>query len=188
MDGKFGFGLDLDNFVKLGLKVEQELSDKEIAGIVKEAEFQKILEKLLRFAMLRPRSEKEIWGWMKRHEVHESIYNDLFSKLKHLELVGDHKFVSWWIEQRLSFNHKSKKELVWELKKKGIDDSLIKETIEKFNIDEIKIARDLIRKKIYRWETLERNARLKKMSEFLARRGFGWDTIRSAIDDSGEKI
>ena len=47
LDGKFGFGLDLDNFVKLGLKVEQELSDKEIAGIVKEAEFQKILEKLL---------------------------------------------------------------------------------------------------------------------------------------------
>jgi regulatory protein len=61
LDGKFAFGIDLDNLVKLDLKVEQELSDEEVADIIKKAEFQKTLDKLLRFATLRPRSEKEIW-------------------------------------------------------------------------------------------------------------------------------
>ena len=60
LDNEFGFGLDLENFVKFHLKVDQELTDEQITKIVKDAEFQKILDKLLRFAMLRPRSKKEI--------------------------------------------------------------------------------------------------------------------------------
>ena len=34
LDNAFGFGIDLENFVKAGLKVDQELSDKEIEEIV----------------------------------------------------------------------------------------------------------------------------------------------------------
>jgi len=41
LDGKYGFGIDLENFMKMGLKVEQELSEKEISEILKKAEFQK---------------------------------------------------------------------------------------------------------------------------------------------------
>jgi len=35
LDNKFGFGIDLDNFVILGLKVDQELSEEEIENIIK---------------------------------------------------------------------------------------------------------------------------------------------------------
>ena len=54
LDEEFGFGLDLENFVKLGLKVEQKLSEDEVEEIVKKAEFQKVYDKILRFASLRP--------------------------------------------------------------------------------------------------------------------------------------
>jgi len=49
LDDKFGFGLDLENFLKLGLKVEQELSDAEVAEIIKKAEFQKTYDKVCKF-------------------------------------------------------------------------------------------------------------------------------------------
>src|SRR3972149_10018566 len=78
LDGKFGFGIDLENFVKLKLKVEQELEDKQIEEIVKKAEFQKTFEKILRFVTLRPRSEKEISNWLRRKKIHESLHKDLF--------------------------------------------------------------------------------------------------------------
>ena len=52
--------------MKLGLKVEQELTEEEVEKIVKKAEFQKTLDKLLKFATLRPRSEKEIKDWLKK--------------------------------------------------------------------------------------------------------------------------
>src|SRR4030042_45018 len=114
LDGKFGFGIDLENFVKLGLKVEQSLEDEEIKKIIKKAEFQKTYDYLLKFAMLRPRSEKE-------------IIDDVLSKIK---------------------------------------------------INEEEIARDLLGKKLYRWKALTDLEKKRKMGEFLARKGFGWDIIK----------
>ena len=45
LDDEFGFGIDLDNFVLLHLKVDQELTDAEVEEIVKKAEFQKTWDK-----------------------------------------------------------------------------------------------------------------------------------------------
>src|SRR4030066_1398794 len=103
LDGKFGFGIDLVNFVKLGLRVEQSLDDEEIKKIIKKAEFQKTYDYLLKFAMLRPRTEKEIKDWFRRKKTPESLHQDLFSKLKGLDLIDDEKFAMWWVEQRLEF-------------------------------------------------------------------------------------
>ena len=116
LDDKFGFGLDLKNFMTLGLKVEQELSDIEITEILKKAEFQKTLDKLLRFATLRPRSEKEINNWLRKYKVHQSLVKDLFSKLKRLELLDDTKFAKWWVEQRVNFRPRAKRVLSQELR------------------------------------------------------------------------
>src|SRR4030042_2523623 len=113
LDGKFGFGIDLENFVKLGLKVEQSLEDEEIKKIIKKAEFQKTYDYLLKFAMLRPRSEKEIKDWFRRKKTPERLYEDLFSKLKELDLIDDEKFAMWWVEQRLAFRNKFKRDLDW---------------------------------------------------------------------------
>src|SRR3990170_3150167 len=107
LDGKFGFGLDLENFVKLGLKVEQELSEKEVKEIIKQSEFQKTYDKILRFTSLRPRSEKEFRYWLKKHKVPKSIHEDLFNRLKRLDFLNDKKFAVWWVEQRLQFKFKS---------------------------------------------------------------------------------
>src|SRR3989304_3884862 len=89
LDDKYGFGIDLDNFVLLHLKVDQELTDQEVIEIVKKAEYQKTLDKLLRFAMVRPRSEKEVTDYFRRKKVHDSITDQLLEKLKHLELLDD---------------------------------------------------------------------------------------------------
>src|SRR3990170_1732991 len=103
LDDKFGFGLDLENFVKLGLKVEQELSEEEIVKIVKKAEFQKVYDKILRFGSLRLRSEKEYRSWLKKHKVHKSLHEELFNRLARLDFLNDKKFASWWADQRIQF-------------------------------------------------------------------------------------
>ena len=77
LDGKFGFGLGLENFMKLGLKVNQELMQEEINEIIKKAEFQKCLDKTINFAMVRPRSVKEVKDYFRRKEVPESIHEEV---------------------------------------------------------------------------------------------------------------
>jgi len=187
LDDKFGFGLDLENFMKLGLRVEQELSDKEIKIILKKAEFQKALDKLLRYATLRPRSEKEFRNWLRKHKVHESLYKELFNRLKRLELINDKVFAKWWIGQRKEFRPTSKRIMNYELRSKGIGRYIIEDVLADIDIDEVKIAKGLLNKRMYRWEMLPKRKARQKMSEFLGRYGFGWDIIKKIIDDVLEK-
>jgi regulatory protein len=182
LDNKFGFGIDLDNFVLLGLKVDQELTDEEIEKVIKKAEFQKTYDKLLRFAMTRPRSEKEVFDWFRRKEVHESLHNDLLKKLKSLNLLNDLEFAKWWVDQRIQFKSKSKRVIQIELRQKGIKKEIIDEVLEEVPIDEEKLAKELIAKKMYKWEKLEPRLKKQKMSQYLAGKGFSWGIIEKALD------
>ncbi|OGM25147.1 hypothetical protein A2962_02485 [Candidatus Woesebacteria bacterium RIFCSPLOWO2_01_FULL_39_61] len=181
LDDKFGFGLDLESFVKFGLKVGQGISEEEIRKIVNESEFQKNYDKILKFGSLRPRSKKEYNDWLKKHKVHESLHAKLFNRLKYLDFINDKKFALWWIEQRVAFRSKSKRVLIQELRSKGVDKDIVDDVLFESELDELKVANKLLEKKKYRWEKLgDYEARIKK-SQFLARNGFDWETIKKVL-------
>jgi len=181
LDDKFAFGLDLENFVKFHLKVDQELDEKQINKIIKEAEFKKILDKLLNFATLRPRSEKEIKDYLRRKKSPESITEELFKRLNNLELIDDTEFARWWVEQRQSFSPKTKRVLSNELRIKGIDREIIKEILEEIEIDELKLAKELIKNKMYKWERFDPKIKKQKISQYLAGKGFDWNVIQDVL-------
>ena len=182
LDNKFGFGIDLENFVVLGLKEGSNYSEEEIDEIIKKAQFQKTLDKLLRFATFRPRSEKEIRDWLKRKEVHKSLNGELFQKLKRLDLLSDEKFTRWWIDQRLSFKPRGKKALKYELFQKGIDKGIVNKVLEDSKVDEVKIAKNLLEKNDYKWKKYKGAEAKQKKSQFLVRKGVSWDSIRKLIN------
>ena len=182
LDSKFGFGLDLENFLKLGLKVEQELTEEEVEKIVKKAEFQKTLDKLLKFATFRPRSEKEIKDWLKRKKVYQSLNRELFNRLNRLELVDDTKFARWWVGQRNEFRPRGKRALEAELRIKGIKKEIIEGALSSIKIDEGKIAKGLLAKKAYKWKNLPKREARQKMGQFLSRKGFSWEIIEKVLN------
>ncbi|OGM13917.1 hypothetical protein A3A76_05415 [Candidatus Woesebacteria bacterium RIFCSPLOWO2_01_FULL_39_23] len=183
LDGKFGFGLDLESLMTLSLKAGTELTEDKIQEIVKKAEFQKTLDKLLKFATLRPRSEKEIRDWFRRKKVHESLTPKLFERLTRIDLVDDKKFAEWWVGQRLQFKFKSKRDLENELRMKGVNRDIVSQVISELvsQEDEVRMAKELLEKRKYRWERLPRLEAEKKMSEYLARKGFNWEIIRKLV-------
>lgn len=183
LDGKFGFGIDLDNFVILNLKIGQELTKSEIDKILKKAEFQKTLEKLLNFATVRPRSEKEIKNWLYRKKVSESLHSKLLSRLIHFNLLDDEKFAEWWLENRKNFSPKPKRMLKEELKLKGIDKNIVDKILVETNINEEKIARNLLEKRKLHWENIEKAKRNQKMLEYLVRKGFAFEIAKLALKD-----
>lgn len=181
LDDVFGFGIDLDNFVLLNLRVDQELTDEEIEKIVRKAEFQKTFDKLLRFAMTRLRSEKEVKDYFRRKKVHDSLTVELLNRLKHFELIDDLKFARWWIGQRIEFKKKPKRIIIQELRQKGISQNNIDDAFGETVIDEEKLAKELLDKKMYRWENLEPRIAKQKMSQYLAGKGFGWDVVEKVL-------
>ena len=180
-DGKFSFGIDLDNLVKFGIKIEKEFSQKEIDKIIFEAEFQKTFSQILNFATLRPRSEKECLDWLARKKIPEVIHKRLFSRLNRLDLLDDNKFAEWWIEQRNTFKPRGKRALSSELYQKGIDKNIIDDVLKEADIDELKIAKKLLVKNKYKWQKYEPLRRKEKAFAFLARKGFDYEIIKNVV-------
>jgi regulatory protein len=183
IDGVFSFGLDLENFIVLGLKVGKELNEEEIAEIVKKAEFSKVFDKIIRFGMMRPRSEKEFRDWLRKYQVHESMHAELFKKLTRLELLDDPKFARWWITQRGTFKPRSKNALKYELLQKGIHREIISDALLEIKVDEMSLAKELVLKKKRMWENREPAEAKKKIQMILAGKGFGWNVAKKIIDD-----
>lgn len=183
LDGVFGFGIDLDNLVINHIKIGTTLSDEEVQKIIRKAEFQKTLDKLLKFAMLRPRSEKEIDEYLKRKKVHESLWQDLLEKLTHFELLDDAKFARWWVGQRLAFKKISTKVLKLELGKKGIKKEIIEDVLAENPVDEEKMARELLERRAYKWDNLDPKIAKQKKFQYLAGKGFSWEIVEKILSD-----
>ena len=181
LDGKFAFGVDLDSFVKLGLKAGIELSDNEVKRIVKKAEFQKTLDKLLRYVSLRPRSEKEIRDYLERKKVYGTMHKELFNRLKRSGLVDDEQFAKWWIDQRVQFRSKSKRDIVGELRNKGIESGLIAKLLQESDFNEVKFAKKLLFKNAYKWKKFDQQTGRQKKAQYLARKGFSWESIKKVV-------
>jgi len=181
LDGKFAFGIDLENLVKFKIKEGNFIEESEIEKIIGAAESQKIWDKLLRFSALRPRSEKEIEDWYKKKNVPESLRKKYLDKLKYLDFVDDFKFAKFWIEQRLSFKPKPVSILKQELRQKGVKQETIDEVLSDFKIDELKQAKDLLEKNQSRWSRLTPDQFKKKASGFLLRKGYNWEIVKEAL-------
>lgn len=182
LDNSFGFGLDLENFMKLQLRVNQELTEEEKNEIIKKGELQKSFDKTLRFVMTRPRSLKEVKDYFRRKQIDDFLHQNILERLEKLELLDDQKFAKWWVDQRLEFKHKSKKDITFELRQKGIDTNIIKNVLDDGEIDELKIAKELIEKKNYKWSRYEEDERKQKITQYLAGKGFSWDVIGQVLN------
>lgn len=182
LDNEFGFGIDLENFVKFHLKVDQELKKEEIQLIKDAGEQQKILDRILRFVNIRPRSEKEVKDYLNRKRISVLVHGYVFEKLNEFKLINDLEFAKWWVEQRQAFLPKAKRILNNELRIKGIDSEIIKEVLGNIEIDEVKIAKELVEKKKYKWERFDPKIRKQKISLYLSSKGFDWNIISDVIE------
>lgn len=139
------------------------------------------------YLKFRPRTEKEI-----RDYLYKKIINTHFSrpqveevieKLKEQGLIDDKKFVDLYIKDRLLLKPKGAKMLKKELKAKGIKDDLIDDYFQKNNIDEEKIAKELLKKRWSRFQNIDIKKTKEKAFRFLLSRGFSYEIAKKTIED-----
>lgn len=184
LDGKYSFSLDFDNYVKFDIKVDDELSEIEIENIRNEGEFQKLFDKLVNFAIRRPRSIWEIERWLKRQKIESvKLKKRLYEKLKKLDLIGDIRFAEWWVEQRTSFRPRSRRVIKSELLAKRIGKNIIDEVLGEREIDEGKIAKSFVKKNLYRWRNFSGRKHKEKVASYLLRKGFSWETVKKVYEE-----
>jgi regulatory protein len=177
LDGEFAFGLA--RIVAAWLRVGQELSEEKIEQLKAEDARERAFQQAMLFLSYRARSESEIRKNLRKHEIPEAVIEQTLERLRQDGLANDSQFASAWVENRNAFRPRSRRMMAMELKQKGIDQEAIQSAIE--TVDDEAAAYEAALKKAPRFQTLEWNDFRRKLSEFLARRGFSYATIAPVV-------
>ncbi len=174
MDGQFAFGLS--RIVAAWLNVGQELSEEKIAALQEEDAREVAIQKALRFLGYRARSVHEVRENLQKHEIPEPVIELTLKRLQETGLLNDQEFAQAWVENRNTFRPRSRRALTLELRRQGLDDGVIQQTLEQ-TVDETSLAREAGRKYLRKVQGLDWPDFRNKLGGFLGRRGFSYDVI-----------
>ena len=139
------------------------------------------------YALLRqrPRSELEIRRRLKLKGYDEEVIEYCVEALRRAGEIDDVRFAKLWVESRMHANPVGDVVLKHELKEKGVAYSVIEATLEEKakNYDEYEVAFDMAKEQFGRLKKLDRRKALKRVYDFLLRRGFKYDTVRKIIEE-----
>ena len=163
----------------------KELSEQEIEKIIFEDKIIKGKEYLLRLLSRRIYSRYEISRKLKSKGYPENIIANLIFWLEDNNYINDELFAEMWAQFRLQNKPIGRYKLNQELRTKGIKQDIIQKVINKTykEIDELILARNLIKEKIVSSEIKNIRIDPKKIYNFLLRRGFSGQVSKIIYDE-----
>jgi len=177
LDGEFAFGLA--RIVAVWLKIGQELSEQKIEQLIAEDARERAFQQSMLFLSYRARSEAEIRKNLRKHEIPEAVIDQTIERLRQDGLANDDQFAQAWVENRTIFRPRSRRMMAMELKQKGLTDEAIRSAVE--NVDDEASAYEAAKKRAARLKGLEWNDFRRKLSDFLARRGYSYSVIAPIV-------
>jgi regulatory protein len=178
IDGEFAFGLALIH--ALWLKIGQVLSDEDIEALKAADTLEKAKQRALGLIVYRPRSVREVRQRLKRAGVDAGSIETVIGDLQSAGLLDDTEFSKAWVESRLRSSPKGRRVIAWELRQKGVHSDTIEQALE--GVDEQEAALRAARKRLPRLASLEPRDKRRKLSEYLARKGFGFEVIEDVLN------
>jgi len=177
LDGEFAFGLA--RITAAWLRVGQELDEKKVEQLQAEDSKERALQQALLFLSYRARSESEIRRNLKKHEIPETVIDETLERLRRDGLANDSEFAETWVENRRTFRPRSRSMMAMELRQKGLDEESMRAALK--NVDDEALAYEAVQERARRFNDLEWAEFRKKLSGFLARRGFSYTVITPVV-------
>jgi regulatory protein len=178
LDGDFAFGLA--RIVAAWLRTGQELSEEKIEQLQAEDGRERAFQQAMLFLSYRARSESEIRKNLRKHEIPEPVIEQTLERLRQDGLANDNQFARAWVENRTMFRPRSRRLMAMELRQKGLNEEAVSSAVA--SVDDEALAYEAAQKRATRFKGLEWNEFRKKLSDFLARRGFSYSVIAPVVN------
>ena len=193
VDGKYRLSLDMYQLVELGMKIGKEYTEEEMVTLEEESQFGKLYMRALEYCLMRPHSQRELRDYLYRKtrdtlsktgQVRKGasvqLTNRVFDRLVEKGYLDDEKFATFWIENRNLRKGSSKRKLSAELSAKGVDRAVIERLLVETDRTDQSELQKIIEKKRPRYDDDQ------KFMSYLARQGFSYDDIKSALNSTDE--
>lgn len=178
VDGAYAFSLSDAGLLESRLVSGQEVNAAELRQLKKAAGMDTAYGNALRYAALRPRSEWELRDYLRRKGLDEPAAQQIIERLQGLGMVDDVAFARSWIASRRLLKAASKRQLRLELRQKHVPADVIEQVIGEDQTNDQESIKKLIEKKRKRYPDEQ------KLIQYLARQGFGYDDIKSALQEN----
>lgn len=188
IDGKYRLSLDIVQVASLGIKSGVELTEEEVTKLEQESQYGKLYSRTLEYVLIRPRSQREVRDYLYRKTrdtrtksgevkkgVSPEITERVFERLVTKGYIDDEKFAKFWVENRNVRKGSSLRKLAAELRAKGVEKTIVDETLEQTDRHDQDELRKIIAKKRSKYDDE------KKLIAYLARQGFTYDDIKTVL-------
>jgi regulatory protein len=136
----------------------------------------------VRYLGPRPRSIAEIKRHLRTKRFDDEAQDKAIDQLRAQRYIDDEAFARYWVEQRAKFRPKGQRAIVSELMAKGVARETIDIVLgEADPAAETTRAREVIRRPMTRWLSMDDTERKRKIHQFLAARGFSYDVIEEVL-------
>lgn len=182
IDGTFAFGLPRLEAQAQAVAVGEAIDAERLALLLALDEKARALSAALAFLAYRPRSEREVRDRLRQKGYPPEAIAAAVEKLQGWRYLDDADFARRWVENRETHQPRGRRLLEQELRRKGIDRDTARETVEDAGIDERAAALELARDRLRRLSGGDPATNRRRLADFLARRGYGWDVVRPTLD------
>ncbi len=162
--------LYLERRVRAGQAVDAEM----YRAFIREKGYPHALKAAVDFLALRERSEQEIIQRLKRVHFHEATIARVMETLDSHHLYSDERFAESWVAHRA--RKYGKRRIQMELKQKGVTGAAARQALENLDAEaELSAAIRQAEKMVHRVK-----GDGQKMMQALVRRGYDWQTAKTA--------
>jgi len=186
--GKYRFSLDIYQLVDLHIRVGQEYTPEKLITLEQESQFGKLYGRALEYCLMRPHSVREMRDYMYRKTkptrsktgelkigASLELTTRVFDRLVEKGYIDDIKFANYWVNNRSLTKGASYRKLTAELRSKGVNTDIIDQALaDTERTDDNEIQKIIIKKRA-------RYPDNQKLIAYLARLGFNYDDIKSAL-------
>lgn len=188
-DGKFVAGVSTETLLRLALRIGDDIGADQLKALQAAEAQQGARNSAIRFLASRPRTEREIRMRLREKEFSEEEISGVIQDLTRTGLLNDREFARMVIRDARSLRPAGAPLLRRKLVLLGVDRTVVDEVLgeELTPSDQHAAARTLAAHLVARSKRTRRSEPPEKLrarlSAFLARRGFAWETIRDVINE-----
>lgn len=182
LDGDFAFGITTDRVLERGLAPKDILTAERVSELIALDTSDRAIAAGMELLSYRPRSTQEIRDRLARKGFAEPAVDAAVERLAAWGYLNDGEFARRWVENRIEHRPRGTRLLAQELRHKGIDRDLIGETLEEADVDDLAAALQAGERKAQSYAKLDPAVAKRRLSGFLARRGFDGATVRQATE------
>ncbi|HHW89345.1 MAG TPA: hypothetical protein GX745_00370 [Clostridiales bacterium] len=179
LDGEFACGMEAIVALENRLKVGMQISLEELQELSRQSDLESAFTKAVKLLSRMLKTQHELKTYLVNKGYSLDLIDIVIDKLKSYNYINDTEYATAYINEKKQKN--GKKKMYFELKRKGISDSVLEKVLNKVTKEQEQQTIKRLAEKYINGKTLD--VKLKKnLANYLYSRGFDWDDYIDIIN------